>query len=560
MVPEGGKVQALLEDSEARSDGWFARGVLPLELQESTASRLGIIGILTAGTFMIFALLAILPEIAHRNTPGVVRGVSLGCTAFAVTFSLALFALCRWRADHASFVLKLGVAYQIVMAMFIGVLDNLAFLEPVGRARGWSGVAVWIFIFAVFVPNTPLRTLWVSSIIALIDFSTLLVIAALGDSPPDPISLPLIFAPTVVALLTAVISARINCRMSRRLHRAQELGSYRLVELLGKGGMGEVWRAEHKMLVRPAAVKMIRASSRDGTPSETEQSQLRRFEREAQATALLESEHTIKLYDFGISTEGSFYYVMELLEGLDLEELVKRHGPMPPSRAVHCLLQVCESLAEAHDNQLIHRDIKPSNIYLCKQALKYDRIKVLDFGLVKSSPGKLDHISQMTAEKGIGGTPAYMVPEIIKGVGEIDGRADLYALGCVAYWLLSGELVFDHSSVMMMVADHVNKDPAPLSRRSPQPIPSGLERVVHGCLEKDPQARPQSAQELGALLAQLKLAEAWTHQDAREWWTTAFADQEAPGGAAGPLSATVEDFMDATTLSPLERTEVDKVR
>jgi serine/threonine-protein kinase len=364
----------------------------------------------------------------------------------------------------------------------------------------------------------------------------LLATVLFGNPMPPLQMLPQLFGPTAVAVATAVIAARINYRIGKRLHDAQEMGSYQLVELLGKGGMGEVWRAKHKMLARPAAIKLIRPDTLAGG-EDSAQNLVRRFEREAQATALLQSEHTVELYDFGISTDGTFYYVMELLDGLDLELLVKRFGPVPPERAVHLLLQVCDSLAEAHESGLIHRDIKPSNIYVCRRALGYDYVKVLDFGLVKSTPGLPDSMATLTADGSISGTPAYMVPEIIEGDEQIDGRADLYAVGCVAYWLVSGKLVFEAESAMKMVVSHASADPPRLSERAEQEIPSGLEAVVHACLEKDPARRPSSARDLSKRLAGLGLADAWSQEHAGRWWHTHLQrpDREEP---VDPLAET----------------------
>jgi serine/threonine-protein kinase len=294
------------------------------------------------------------------------------------------------------------------------------------------------------------------------------------------------------------------------------MGSYRLVELLGKGGMGEVWRAEHERLARPAAIKLIQASAL-ANPGTAENLQLR-FEREAHATALLQSEHTIELYDFGIADDGTFYYVMELLDGLDLDLLVRRFGPMPPARVVHCLLQICDSLAEAHARGLVHRDIKPSNIYLCRRGLHHDVAKVLDFGLVKAQSDFVDESGDLTVEGTVRGTPAFMVPEILKGNVEIDGRADLYALGCVAWWLLSGRLVFETDNPMIMVANHLNAEPPRLSQRAAQAIPSELEALIHECLDKDPQQRPESATDLARRLAAIDLGEPWDPEAARRWW------------------------------------------
>jgi serine/threonine-protein kinase len=306
--------------------------------------------------------------------------------------------------------------------------------------------------------------------------------------------------------------------------------------------MGEVWRAEHRLLARPAAIKLIQGKALAHS-EESAEGTLLRFEREAQATALLASEHTIEVYDFGIATNGMLYYVMELLDGLDLEQLVKTWGPMPPERVVHCLIQACDSLAEAHENGLVHRDIKPSNIFLCRRGLKHDVVKVLDFGLVKVTSDHLVSSQTLTAQQAVGGTPAYMVPEIIEDAGAIDGRADLYALGCVAYYCLSGRLVFEATRPMQMVMKHLSASPQPLSQRAEQAIPPALEQIVHACLEKDPARRPPSALELGERLAAVALEPAWTEQSARAWWQ----QHRAPSSEA-PVDPTGDTLLDTRSL------------
>jgi serine/threonine-protein kinase len=296
------------------------------------------------------------------------------------------------------------------------------------------------------------------------------------------------------------------------------MGSYQLVERLGSGGMGEVWRAEHRMLVRPAAIKLIRpevlgATSLDG------QHVVRRFEREAQATALLRSAHTVELYDFGRADDGTFYYVMELLDGFDLNELVEQFGPVPPERALHFLRQICASLAEAHEAGLVHRDIKPANMYTCRHGREVDFVKVLDFGLVKHGATAAEGNDRLSAENlGAGGTPAFMSPEQATGDEQLDGRADLYAVGCVAYWLLTGTTVFSGRTPVETMMMHVHQRPDPPSSRTGSAIPRDLEVIVLACLAKDPEARPQSADELAERLATVRLAREWTPARAREWW------------------------------------------
>jgi serine/threonine-protein kinase len=344
-----------------------------------------------------------------------------------------------------------------------------------------------------------------------------------GETPWPILTNNLFFfvSATVIGMFAAYFFealARRNFVQGKLLRRARAFGSYRLVALLGRGGMGEVWRAEHQLLARPAAIKLIRPEMLGAADEAGRRATRRRFEREAQATALLRSPHTIQLYDFGVTDEGTFYYVMELLEGFDLETVVQRFGPLPPARAIHLLVQVCHSLAEAHERGLIHRDIKPANIYLCRYGRATDFVKLLDFGLVKSRQQR-DSGDGGATEGRIAGTPSCMAPEQITGDRPLDARTDIYAVGCVAYWLLTGTYVFEGASPMMIMAHHLETPPTPPSTRSDRPFPPGLDAVVLTCLEKDPAQRPQTTDALAARLASCGEGQPWTADHARGWWS-----------------------------------------
>jgi serine/threonine-protein kinase len=311
--------------------------------------------------------------------------------------------------------------------------------------------------------------------------------------------------------------------------RARELGSYRLIERIGQGGMGEVWKASHQLLAREAAIKFIRPESILGISAEESRRMLRRFELEARSTASLTSAHTIDLYDFGVSDDGTFYYIMELLEGLDLDQLVRRFGALPPSRVVHLLAQTCESLEEAHEKGLIHRDVKPANIFVCRSGVRCDFIKVLDFGLVAHRRAAAADL-RLTLPEHVIGTPAFLAPELALG-RDIDSRSDLYALGCVAYWLATGRQVFEGSSVLEVVSKHVNVEPDPPSRHAPGEMPRDLDALILRCLEKTPERRPPSAREVARLLRSVPLNDSWSEERAEAWW-----DEHVPAGPAGPSS------------------------
>jgi serine/threonine-protein kinase len=289
------------------------------------------------------------------------------------------------------------------------------------------------------------------------------------------------------------------------------------------------------MLARPAAIKLIRPSFAGNTHVEVAGEAVRRFEREAQVIARLRSPHTVELFDFGMAEDGAFYYVMELLDGLDADSLVRRFGPTPPERAIHLLRQVCHSLSEAQSCGLVHRDIKPANIFLCRYGEEYDFVKLLDFGIVGAVRDPSDTSPVHTQENAVQGTPAFIAPEQALGV-DLDGRADIYATGCVAYWLLTGQFVFTAETPVGLLLHHVRTPPTPPSARTNLPIPPALDDLVLSCLAKDPADRPQSARELSLRLAELEGASAWTQERARGWWGTHLPGLvDARAGAPGPM-------------------------
>jgi serine/threonine-protein kinase len=263
---------------------------------------------------------------------------------------------------------------------------------------------------------------------------------------------------------------------------------------------------------------------------------LDRFEREAQATAALTSPHTIRLFDFGLSREGTFYYVMELLDGCDLESLVRDHGPLPADRAMYLLRQMCRSLAEAHAKGFVHRDVKPANVYVCRMGLEFDFVKVLDFGLVKYEAGG-PAAPTLTGQPMAMGTPAYMAPEVILGGGQVDRRVDVYAVGCVAYYLLTGARVFDAITDMRLLVKHLHEEPVPPSRRTEQPVPPDLEALVLACLRKDPNERPVDAGEVLRRLSRCAQG-TWDQETAQSWWERHMPEPAGPGPLALGLGKT----------------------
>jgi hypothetical protein len=424
--------------------------------------------------------------------------------------------------------LRSAIAFEIFGSFGVAAQQYHSVISPIvrgGQVRGadfgLSWVAAFVLMFSVIVPMRPRTALWA----AIVSVSSVPLVyssgVALGMNvplPPAKFFFSLIF-PNIIVVFLAYFGARVVYGLGKAVRQAREMGSYRLVERLGQGGMGEVWRAQHRMLARPAAIKLIRPPMVGQRDSDRQAQAIARFEREAQATALMRSPHTMELYDFGVADDGTFYYVMELLSGFDLHHLVQKFGPLPPARVVHILRQVLSSLGEAHESGLIHRDIKPANLYLCRYGREVDFIKVLDFGLVKHSGSEEETSTRLTGERAVGGTPAFMSPE--QALGEVvDARSDLYSVGCVAYWLLTGNLVFTGNTPLEVIMKHVKTNPDPLSTRTELPVPSELEAVVLACLAKKPGDRPQSADQLDRRLASLRLTPEWSDEDARGWWTS----------------------------------------
>jgi len=498
---------------------------LPPDLLREAGRRLGIVARL------VVALAVINLVLAHTLFPRL--NVAWSWVADVVVSSVGLLSLGvflytrRAKADPASFV-TLGLVYEVVVAAAVAAVEH-ASLSATAMTAGptISRLALVILIFSAIVPSTPSRTLVVALIAASMDPLAMATAIAARHLSVPPGHLLWMHIPTYMAAGVGTLISQVITRLGREVRDARELGSYRLGELLGRGGMGEVYVAHHRMLARPAAIKLIRPEQLEFDGGDRAERTVQRFKREAEAAAGLRSPHTIELYDFGETGDGTLYFVMELLDGIDLESLVERFGPVPPARAVHVLRQACASLAEAHAQGLVHRDVKPANIHLCRMGLEHDFVKVLDFGIVKSRRHPTERHALATAADKIIGTPAFMPPEMAVG-DTVDGRADIYGLGCVAYWLLTGELVFDGATPYEVVAQHINAVPVPPAVRSGRPIPVALDDVILDCLAKDPERRPPDGLELSRRLAGCALLEPWSEADAHLWWETHLPRSERP--------------------------------
>ena len=495
---------------------------LPPDLVRQSAERLRVLALLYA---LIFFMAGILPALVFPSERVRFFGSFLlwGPGTIGIAVALLVATVIRSERVPLRMTLSVGLAFEIVSSYAIAAAE---FADPVTLEmhRGYLGlswVAVWVVLFTVVVPTAPRAVL----LAALASVSSVPVVIGLVIASgvttfriaPVLFFFGLVF-PYLLVVGMAYVGARVVYRLGTEVKRARELGSYRLEEKLGEGGMGEVWRARHRLLARPAAIKLIRPSVAEDPRAGVSEEAVSRFEREAQVIAGLRSPHTVELFDFGRAADGAFYYAMELLDGIDTDSLLARFGPIPAERVIYLLRQVCHSLSEAHASGLVHRDIKPANIVLCRYGEEYDFVKVLDFGIVRTIRAPSEESPVFTRENEIHGTPAFIAPEQAIGAA-VDGRADLYATGCVAYWLLTGQLVFTGTAMQLLV-QHADKQPAPPSARTELSVPAALDDIVLSCLAKDPAKRPQSARELSRRLATVPGESDWTQDRARDWWET----------------------------------------
>jgi len=513
--------RALWEDRFRRLDALLGDEQVTDHLRRQAVRRLEIVALITLAEVLVLWLAVNLVQGTFLEEFDSPLRWTFPVALFAA--SIGIVAVIRRKLLSSATVVRLGLVYQVVISFgiaggtYVGAFEGVTAGAISFDRVGLTFVGPWMLLFSVLVPAPPREAL-----VALIASATAVPLTYLAQVPGQLApALPaaefgLVFVlPYVVAAALSYVAARVVHGLGVEVRRAYDLGSYRLEALLGRGGMGEVWRASHHTLARPAAIKLIRPEALGQQPRVAGA----RFEREAQAIASLESPHTVALYDFGSTEDGTLFYVMELLDGVDLEELVRTYGPMPAERVTHVLRQACASLAEAHARAIIHRDIKPANIYLCRRALEHDVVKVLDFGLAKRvATETVKPDVRLTHPEVVAGTPAYLAPEIAMG-GTVDGRADLYALGCVAFWLLTGRLVFEAPTIAAMLVAHARETPSAPSSVSPFPVSEALDRIILDCLAKDPSARPPSAAALAERLAAVPFAQPWTPAAAAQWWT-----------------------------------------
>jgi serine/threonine-protein kinase len=515
------------------ASGGSASARLPDDIVAEQVRRLTAFCVVSAALWGVALLmdLFVFPDIETGAINWRIVQIEIG----SVVFALTVLVYVRFAPLPSHLKTDGGLWLMVMNAAAVAMLENWAYDPTAVPFRNLSWIVVVILVSAMILPNRPRKMLLASMIAASMGPVTIWLAYLNGAAVPPASGLLAMCLPNYTCALAAVLPSLMFQRLGRRLREARELGNYQLVEEIGRGGMGEVWLARHRLLARPAAIKLVPPEVLGAATTADIDEALRRFEREAQATAALTSQHSIRLFDFGATDDGSFFYVMELLTGRSLDSLVKTFGPLPPERALYLLRQVCHSLAEAHAKGLVHGDVKPANIFICRMGLDYDFVKVLDFGLVHFvEPHPTDAVTRTAiAVDHIMGTPGYIAPETIVSPGKADGRADIYALGCVAYFMLTGTLVFPRESSIQGLADHLHASPTPPSQRASLPLPRSVDTLVLACLEKEPARRPQQASDVLQRIADCQLADAWSSERARGWWTLnlpelADADTDSP--------------------------------
>ena len=462
----------------------------------------------------------------YWSESGAVEHMPMFYTHAIVTVVLGAFAvrLCR----HCSYSLaKLRVAELVIFGcpalyFLVHALDTNMYLAklPTGQARIEMIVTPWlllIFTYAMFIPNTWQRAAAVLGVIGAVPIGLL----AYFEFTPEYQQLlsqmtykgfisaqVLIIA---IAVFVSIVGVHTIGTLRREAFAAKQLGQYRLKKRLGSGGMGEVYLAEHQMLKRPCAVKLIRPE-KAGDPR-----MLARFEREVRATAKLSHWNSIDIYDYGRTADGTFYYVMEYLPGHNLGELVEGYGPVPPGRTIYLMDQVCAALAEAHGIGLVHRDIKPANIFCAYRGGVFDVVKLLDFGLAKPTMDK-GADAQLTLAGTVTGSPLFMSPEQASGEDGVDARSDIYSLGAVLYYMLTGQPPFMSDNPLKVMIAHASQEVVPPRHINPD-LPGELEEVVMRCLEKDPDHRFQDVTSLRNAFHEVVLDDAWSSELAAKWWS-----------------------------------------
>jgi eukaryotic-like serine/threonine-protein kinase len=506
--------------------------------------------LLSFGFYLVNVLTWPLRATVLTRQPGLVESLLQAGNLFHLAASLTFGVV--WRLTHMTRLSLPALRALEIAALVIGCTLfalmglNLVRMQQalgadiaIGLYAGLLACANTVMARAIAVPSTATRTFWVSTA------AMLPLVPARAIAAGQAVAVINLATWCAVSIAIATVGSRVIFGLRTEAARVRRLGQYALEEKIGEGGMGIVYRASHAMLRRPTAIKLL-PPERAGTAN------LVRFEREVQMTAQLSHPNTVAIYDYGRTPDGVFYYAMEYLPGVNLEELVRREGPLPAGRVVAILNQVCGALAEAHGRGLVHRDIKPANIILTERGGEPDVAKVVDFGLVRPLVADGSAMT-MSGSTMLTGTPLYMPPEAMNAPEIADPRSDLYAVGAVGYFLLTGHSVFEGATIFEIIGHHLHTEATPPSQRTANAVPADLETVILRCLRKKPEDRPPDARALREALGRCTMVPRWTIEDAAAWWRTF---RGAPAPAEPRVVAEHSDAL-TVTVDVADRITVD---
>ena len=489
-------------------------------LATDAGRRLRVFSAIGMGVFGTGAILAtVLPPLLGRGDGAGPLLRILCLLLFGLSTIVHVFARRTGAAPAA--VVRVGLLYVVVASAAMAIAESMLAAERTTEWRGVSGIGIWIVLFPLIIPCLPRQALVTSvASAAMLPLAYGVHVAAGGPSLPGAVLVkwwvPVFFC-AGLSFVAALSIHRLSQALAEARAAVRKAGRYELVERIGEGGMGQVWLARHAQLPHDVAVKIIRPVGAEASRPDDAQELARRFRREAEAVALLSSQNTVRLFDYGIDEEGELFAVMEYLRGYDLKRLVEEHGVLHPARVIRILDQVCLSLIEAHAVGLVHRDIKPANIMLCQLGRLPDVVKVLDFGLVGATEQGADLLAGAGDESTVAGTPGFVAPEVLRGEGSTE-RSDIFAVGVVGYWLLTGTTLFPRDGGGEDIARHFTDDPVAPHERVDHAVSEDLSALILTCVARDVAQRPASAADLRAALHALGDADGWSEDDAREWW------------------------------------------
>lgn len=481
----------------------FLEEIPPFYLKQM-ASRLSILSILTIALCLFDILILSAIYRSYNISPKLLlfhRKISILCI---IVSTFVYFCVYSKKISFQT-LMNIGAGYEIIGGFFIAFSD---FLIPFSSnyiprlTPTW--LCIWIIMFPLIIPFPPIKSFFIAIVVASMSPIALQISSFLGNPQPPQAIIKKIFIVNYSSAILSIITSITIHKLNYEILQERKMGSYKLLEKLNEGGMGEIWKAEQTTISRSVAIKIILPEMLRFEERYKYEEMLVLFKKEAKAISSLHSPHSIKLYDFGSSNTGRFFYSMELLKGMDLRDIIIKYGTMPYNRVIYLLLQICDSLADAHHNKLVHSDIKPQNIFLCNYSYKYDFIKVLDFGLVK----KLDKSKKIYSQnQQVKGTPIFMAPEMFH-CKKFDEKIDIYALGLVGYWLLIGK----HLST----EDNIKK----ILQKKDKNIPGEFIDIIIECIATDAKKRPQSTLAIYERLSSINIANPWTQKKAKNWWET----------------------------------------